>query len=214
MMTNLRTLSPPGVGRICQCSGVIETTAFYTFELRKYSDHDNPMRTTPFLFLLAIVLSCDSLSNDFFSVLFDTDQPELTRVCAHNPSVFSNGRFIEQYEISATTEVNFLARFSVNDGDSLDFPRSRSHYFKRYRKDLTWRKTPVKNEDSIVLQIANDVGDEALECYAVEDVMRLLNTKGNYYTFFYETSGTVLSGYKFYLIEPASHRLYVLTSFP
>ncbi|MBT1711098.1 hypothetical protein KK062_22840 [Fulvivirgaceae bacterium PWU5] len=171
------------------------------------------MRTTPFVFLLAIVLSCDSLSNDFFEVLLNTYQPELTRVCAHNPSIFSNGRFIEQYEMSAGTEANFLARFSVSHGDSLDFPRSGAHYFERYREDLTWRKTPVKNEDSIVLQIASDVGDEALECYDVEDVMRLLKTKGNYYTFIYETFGTVLGGYKFYLLEPASHRLYVLTSF-
>ena len=172
------------------------------------------MKTAAFLFLLAIALSCDSLSNDFFEVLLNTYQPELTRVCEHNPSIFSTGRFIEQYEMSVETETNFLARFSVGHGDSLDFPRSGSHYFKRYRKELTWRKTPVKNEDSIVLQIANDVGDEALECFAVKDVMRLLKTKGNYYTFFYGTSGTVLGGYKLYLLESASHRLYVLTSFP
>jgi hypothetical protein len=170
------------------------------------------MRITIFLLLLALTLSCDSLSSDFFEILLNTNHPELTRVCAHNPSIFLDGRFVEQYEMSSETEANFLARFSVCQGDSLDFPVAGALYFERYHSQLTWRKTPVKSEDSIIMQVADEVGDELLECYRIEDVIRLLQTNGNYYALVYETSGKVLVQYKFYLLEPATHGLYVLTS--
>lgn len=155
------------------------------------------------IIILALNLSCNRLSNDFFEFLFNSKKISLSRDCSDNPSLFSEGRTFEVYSIQESNP-----KLIVKDVfDKTNFSRSKN--YPRYIIP-EWKNTPVIDKQNAVYSFINsEMDNDKNMCYDKKDLIKILRQKGNYYTFLNDNLGRV----KLFIWDYESSKLFLLTSY-
>lgn len=153
-----------------------------------------------YLIVLALLTSCNSLSDDFFQFLFNSKSIRLTRECEDNPSIFSEGRSFEIYSLSeknAQLAIQGILNKSRNVDD------------KKFRyKTPQWQHTPVKN-DSTDAFIESEITEDRNRCFDHDELTKVLKQKGNYYSFLRDDLGRI----KLFILDIRKRKLFLLTSY-
>jgi hypothetical protein len=158
---------------------------------------------------LSLCIGCDSLSDEYFINLFMIDNVEIERICKNNPSVFSDGNFVEIYHISDEMYLSIDEEFKGKE--KLDLPIKNGYdAISKYDSIITWHKTLVDEEvtDFIVKNI--NLVNDSLKCFTIGDLKNLLHRENNYFTFFYNTSESNVTAFNLCVLDSGRHNLYFL----
>ena len=155
------------------------------------------------LLFLFFLTSCNDLEDDFFEFIFGIQDISLNRICADNPSVFSEGRFIEIYSVSES-DINKIVK-SINNY-SLD---KKKHSKYKIYKTPVWKSTPVHKPDSILNFSYNQLSEEKNACFDEATIDTVLLAAGNYYLPLYDNLGRL----RLFILDTKNAKLFLLTSY-
>ena len=162
-----------------------------------------------FFIVLALMIfggGCDSLSNDYIDNLLGVNGISPKRICENNPTVFKEGRFVKVYTFSEADFEKVITKIRI-DGNSI--PDRGILKYGNSQQIINWRSTPPTKEDLDKMNILDDIKDQNFGCFSSIDVLNLLQGKENFYTFLDDH----VRGYKLFIIEYSSKKLYLLTSY-
>lgn len=147
-----------------------------------------------------ILVSCDPLTDEYFIPLLGATEVNIDRVCSNNDlSVFSDGRAVEEYQLSESTYNDFIKRFK---DESIPKPNK---YSEKFSETLVWKETPIALEDSLITQIPKYMFQK---CLSYDQLRQLLTIPGNYYAAYYNAPG--FEYFTLFVISKKSKSLYVL----
>ena len=163
------------------------------------------MKATSIIVFLIFLTSCDPLSNDFLYRLFNVEiDPK--RICENNPSILSEGRFIEVYLFSESDFEKVVSR--IKD-QRLPTPNETIMKYGNYEQIIPWQSTPVSKNNLKKMNIDTDIKDQDFACFTSNDINELLRQEGNLYSFLEDH----LKDYKLFILECKTRKLYLVTSY-
>lgn len=158
------------------------------------------------IILLSLSLtSCNSLKDDFFDFIFNTDGVSLSRVCEDNPSIFSEGRSVEIYTVSQEDMGKIIQHIK---SDSIR-PNQSSGYSKNNNRSFMWQQTSTGNVDPVSQFISSEMKEDINSCYTKDDLLKIISTSNNYYLSLNDSLGRT----RLFLLDTQNLKLFLLTSY-
>ena len=163
--------------------------------------------------LLAVVMacSCNYYTHDYFAAILGDKNCELDRICDFDNVTWSeDGMRNEVYQLNENTYATFVHHFGRKD--SIDLP-VRDLDMLTEDSILTWRKTPIKSIDTLIINVKK-IQLLYNNCFTINELQQVLNTKGSFYCAYYSKSSwdkeAYKNSYRWFILNGRNRKLYLI----
>lgn len=154
---------------------------------------------------LLLSLSCNSLSDNHFDIVFGIGKLSMDKICTDgNVAVGGKGLILEKYNLSDKSYAKVVRSIPKNNLQENANIIKKNLGFEEIEK---WQSTPIKGNDIILHEYINKTLDKYNKCISKDEYFDVALSNDNLYCILHIEE---YSMFRLYLIDNNSKKIYVL----